>query len=73
MKKVMKITTSIQKDESFMSSAVVQIINGEIKDFNVPEMDTYLIHVSGKTEKEAKQNLKNLLDLERIDYKNFKL
>lgn len=73
MKKVLNITTSRQMNGLFLATATVQLTNGEIKDFNVPEMDADLIHVAGKTEDEARTNLKKELDLKGIDYKYFKL
>jgi len=68
----MKITTSRQMNGLFFATATVQLTNGEIRDYNVPEMDIDLIHVAGKTEKEAIINLKRELDLKVIDYKYIK-
>ena len=68
MKKVLSITTSEKKNGLFLATATVQLTNGEIRDYNVPEMDMDLIHVAGKTKKEAIINLKRELYLNGIDY-----
>lgn len=71
MKKVYQIFSSVQPNGLILTFAIIHVIDGEIKDFNVPEMYPELVYAAGKTEKEARDNLKKELDDEGIDYSNF--
>ena len=74
MKKMYQIVTSIQENGLFVSTAiVVRITNDKNKNTMMPDILLDSISEAGKTEYEARKNLKKELDLKGIDYKNFKL